>query len=104
MASRLLRGFLSLSESSNHLSRCIVARKKPLRHPMNRAVSMALASALVIGQSFGSDFHSAAATTNRFGIDLYQKVAVGEANLCLSPYSISCVLVMAYDGAMGETR
>ena len=71
---------------------------------MNRAVSIALASALVIGQSRGSDFRSAAAATNTFGIDLYQKVAVGEANLCLSPYSISCVLVMAYDGAMGETR
>jgi serpin B len=71
---------------------------------MHRAVLIALASALVIGQSRGSDFRFAAAATNTFGIDLYQKVAVGEANLCLSPYSISSALAMAYGGSMGETR
>ena len=50
------------------------------------------------------EFRFAAKATNQFGIDLYRKIAHGEKNTCLSPYSISCALAMTLDGADGETR
>lgn len=51
-----------------------------------------------------SSFDSAAKVTNELGIDLFGKNSAGEGNLCLSPYSISCALVMTLAGADGETR
>ena len=51
-----------------------------------------------------ADFDSAARSTNEFGLDLYRKIAAGEGNLCLSPYSIDCALAMTLAGADGETR
>jgi serpin B len=40
---------------------------------------------------------------NRFAFDLYARLAGGEGNLFLSPYSISTALTMTYGGARGET-
>ena len=54
--------------------------------------------------SFAASFDPAARSTNEFGLDLYRKVAMGDGNLCLSPYSISCALAMTLAGADGETR
>ena len=54
--------------------------------------------------SSAAPFDSAAKSTNEFGLDLYRKIAGGEGNLCLSPYSIECALAMTYGGADGETR
>ena len=38
-----------------------------------------------------------------FACDLYKRLATGDENLFFSPYSISCVLGLAYAGARGET-
>ena len=46
----------------------------------------------------------AAKATNEVGVDLYRKIARDEKNVCLSPYSITCALAMALNGAEGETR
>lgn len=51
-----------------------------------------------------SDYQPAAKATNEFGLDLYRKVAGGNENLCLSPYSIEIALAMTFAGADGETR
>jgi serpin B len=47
---------------------------------------------------------TAATATNAFGLDLYRKLAAGDANLCLSPYSVESALAMTFDGADGKTR
>ncbi len=44
-----------------------------------------------------------AASGNAFALDLYSRVAGGEGNLFLSPYSIHSALSMVYAGARGET-
>jgi serpin B len=41
---------------------------------------------------------------NKFALELYAKLRGGEANLFLSPYSISTALAMTYAGARGETE
>jgi serine protease inhibitor len=46
----------------------------------------------------------AATATNEVGVDLYRKLATGEDNLCLSPYSIKNALAMTFAGADGQTR
>jgi len=46
----------------------------------------------------------AATATNEVGVDLYRKLATGEDNLCLSPYSIENALAMTFAGADGQTR
>ena len=51
-----------------------------------------------------NDSGPAATATNQFGIDLYRKLATGEDTLCFSPYSIEMALVMAFEGAEGQTR
>ena len=40
---------------------------------------------------------------NEFAIDLYGRVARGDGNRFVSPFSISCALAMTYAGARGET-
>ena len=47
---------------------------------------------------------TAASATNQFGLDLYRKIAIGDGNLCLSPYSIESALAMTFAGADGATR
>jgi serpin B len=46
----------------------------------------------------------AASATNEFGLDLYRRLAPGDRNFCISPYSIETALVMALAGADGATR
>jgi serine protease inhibitor len=45
----------------------------------------------------------AASATNEVGLDLYRKLAAGDNNLCLSPYSIENALAMTLAGADGQT-
>jgi serpin B len=71
---------------------------------INKLVSATAAVALFTSSTHGASFGPAAKATNEFGIDLYRKIAPGEKNVCLSPYSISCALAMTLDGADGETR
>ncbi|MEY2486385.1 MAG: hypothetical protein QOH39_2033 [Verrucomicrobiota bacterium] len=63
-----------------------------------------VATALISGSAAAASFDSAAKATNEFGVDLYRQVAVGDGNICLSPYSISCALAMALSGADDGTR
>ena len=64
-----------------------------------------VATALISGSTAAAEsFDSAAKATNEFGVDLYRQVAIGEGNICLSPYSISCALAMALSGADDGTR
>src|SRR5450755_641253 len=51
-----------------------------------------------------ADSGPAATATNEVGVDLYRKLATGDANLCLSPYSIETALAMTFAGADGKTR
>ena len=74
------------------------------RNAMNKLVVATAAVALCTSSTHGASFAPAAKATNEFGIDLYRKIAAGEKNVCLSPYSISCALAMTLDGADGETR
>ena len=71
---------------------------------MNKLALAAGAGAVIASPTHGASFGPAAKATNEFGIDLYRKIAHGEKNVCLSPYSISCALAMTMDGADGETR
>lgn len=58
--------------------------------------------AVTLGLAADSRF--AARATNDFGLDLYRKLATGDNNLCLSPYSIEIALAMTFAGADGQTR
>jgi serpin B len=40
---------------------------------------------------------------NAFALELYRRVARGDGNRFLSPFSISCALAMTYGGARGDT-
>src|SRR2546423_14749584 len=51
-----------------------------------------------------ADFDLAAKATNELGVDLHRRLAIGEENLCLSPYSMQSALAMTFAGAVGETR
>jgi serpin B len=52
----------------------------------------------------GADINSAASAINELGLDLHRKLAKGDVNLCLSPYSIQSALAMTFAGADGNTR
>ena len=71
---------------------------------MNKLALVVGTGALFASTSHGASFAPAAKATNEFGIDLYRRIAHDEKNVCLSPYSISCALAMALEGADGETR
>ena len=62
-------------------------------------ISMTFHSAAAI-----ADFGLAATATNQLGLDLHRKLATGDNNLCLSPYSIQAALAMTFGGADGATR
>jgi serpin B len=49
--------------------------------------------------------HAAAPATpsDTFAVNFYQQLAVQKGNLFLSPYSASCALAMAHEGARGKT-
>jgi serpin B len=51
-----------------------------------------------------NDPSPAAAAINDLGVDLYHKIANGDNNLCLSPFSIETALGMTFAGADGATR
>ena len=53
---------------------------------------------------YAADFDLAARATNQLGADLHHQLAHGNANLCLSPYSIQSALAMTFAGADGETK
>jgi serpin B len=55
-------------------------------------------------QLHAADSSVAATATNEVGVDLYRKLATGDKNLCLSPYSIENALAMTFAGADGQTR
>ncbi|HEY6110874.1 MAG TPA: serpin family protein [Chthoniobacterales bacterium] len=60
---------------------------------------------LFLGMSItATDVESAATATNQLGVDLHRRLATGEGNLCLSPYSIQSALAMTFAGADGATR
>ncbi len=65
--------------------------------------SLAIAT-LLSGPILAADLHLAAVAVNELGLDLHRRLARGDANLCLSPYSIQTALALAYAGAEGKTR
>ena len=61
--------------------------------------------ALIVTMAHGAtSFELAAKATNELGVDLYRRLATGDENLCISPYSIDSALAMTFAGADGETR
>jgi len=51
-----------------------------------------------------TNFDVAAKATNELAVELQRRLATGDENLCISPYSIENALAMTYAGADGETR
>src|SRR5919109_1326363 len=51
-----------------------------------------------------AEFDVAATATNQLAVDLHRQLATGDANLCVSPYSIESALAMTFAGVDGETR
>jgi serpin B len=61
--------------------------------------------ALIVAMAYGATESILAATsTNRLAVDLHRQLATGDANLCVSPYSIESALAMTFAGADGQTR
>ncbi len=61
-------------------------------------------SLLVTTAHATTNFDLASKATNQLGVDLQRQLATGDANLCISPYSINSALAMTFAGADGETR
>jgi len=61
--------------------------------------------ALIAAMAHGAtNFDLAAQATNELAVDLHRRLATGDENLCISPYSIESALAMTFAGADGETR
>jgi serpin B len=71
---------------------------------MNSFRVLVLLSLCAISQSHAADFDLASTATNQLGVDLHRKLATGDENLCVSPFSIQSALAMTFAGADGETR
>src|SRR4030095_12073747 len=78
--------------------RCFILR-------MKRFLISHVFSALLISMAHAAtNFELAAKATNDLGVDLQRKLATGDENLCISPYSIDSALAMTFAGADSETR
>src|SRR5215510_13019067 len=72
---------------------------------MKRFLISHVFGALLVTMAQGAtSFELAAKATNELGGDLHRQLATGDANLCISPYSINSALAMTFAGADGETR
>src|SRR5262249_53388472 len=72
---------------------------------MKRFLVLPVFGALIVTMAQGAtSFDLAAKATNQLGVDLHRKLATGDENLCISPYSINSALAMTFVGADGETR
>ena len=69
------------------------------------AIFLLLAASVVAAQGklASPDVAQAVKDNNRFALEIYGKLAAGEGNLFLSPYSITTALAMTYAGAKGQT-
>lgn len=63
------------------------------------------APATPIPEAWNAEMPAAASASNGFGLDVYRALAAGskDANLFVSPYSLSVALAMAAEGARDET-
>src|SRR5438445_5224997 len=77
----------ALQKSSHHLYfRCFIIR-------MKRFLISFVVAALVFAMAHGAtNFDLAAKATSNLGVDLQRKLATGDENLCISPYSIDRAL------------
>src|SRR5215510_12208209 len=72
---------------------------------MKRFLISHVFGALIVTMAHGTtSLELAAKATNELGVDLHRQLATGDANLCISPYSIDSALAMTFAGADGETR
>src|SRR5258708_7908226 len=72
---------------------------------MKRFLILYVFGALLATMAQGAtSFDLAARATNELGVDLQRKLATGDENLCISPYSIDSALALTFAGADGETR
>jgi serpin B len=72
---------------------------------MKELLISSVLGALMVTMAHGAaSFELAAKATNDLGVDLHRQLATGDANLCISPYSIDSALAMTFAGADGETR
>ena len=67
-------------------------------------LAAALGGASTIAAADPGDPAAAAKATNELSVQLHQRLAKNDANLCLSAYSIQSALAMTYAGADGKTR
>src|SRR5262245_12451695 len=87
-----------ISPSQRSPIRCLIIH-------MTRLLILYVFGAFLVTMAHGAtNFDLAAQATNELGIDLYRKLATGDENLCISPYSINSALAMTFAGADGETR
>jgi serpin B len=61
-------------------------------------------SALMFLSQAHADSSGVANGINRFGLDLHRRLATGDQNLVISPWSIETALAMTYAGADGKTK
>ena len=81
---------------------------KAIKYAVMLVVVMgATAGCLAVAQPAGKenvDTDIVVEGTNKFALELYQKLREREGNLFFSPYSISTALAMTYAGARGQTE